>query len=83
MSKEVKELKEEVKFQKRRADKLEDALWNLLQEVVLESRTNGVGASLQASQIEATNTMSYLKEKEIERHESQKDEEESEKPNVD
>jgi len=83
MSKEVKELKDEVKFHKRRADKLEDALWNLIQEVIVESRSSGVGASLQAAQIEATNTMAYLKEKDVERQQSQEDYEQNEKPNVD
>lgn len=83
MSREVKDLKDELKFHKRRADKLEDALWSLLQEVIVESRSSGVGGALQAAQIEATNTMAYLKEKEVERQQSQEDDEENEKPNVD
>lgn len=83
----IKELKDEVKFQKRRADKLDDALWELLCEVNKEDRTSGVGSPLRAAQIAAERLLAHLKEKEYEREqekmESQKDEEVNEKPNVD
>lgn len=81
----IKELKEEVKFQKRRADKLDDALWELLCEVNKEDRTSGVGSTLRAAQISAERLLAHLKEKEFEREQDklQSYSEEQEKPIVD
>lgn len=80
--KKIKELKDELKFQKYRADKLDDALWELTSEVNREDKLNGVGSSLRAAQISAERLMAHLVEKQHER-ETTTIREKPEKPVVD
>lgn len=81
----IKELTDEVKFQKRKAERLDDALWELVCEVNKEDRTSGVGSSLRAAQISSERLLAHLREKEYERELEKMHDvvDEPEKPNVD